>query len=80
MIAALWARMAQFLDFSAEEIYGEIHHHEKRAGPQLYGLRAVLEQLASKRFLLELVTTHRFGLKDVDPAIKLGSAARACWM
>ena len=29
-----------------------------------------LEQLASKRFPLELVTTHKFGLKDVDTAIK----------
>ena len=28
-----------------------------------------LEQLASKRFPLELVTTHKFGLKDVDLAI-----------
>ena len=29
-----------------------------------------LAQLASKRFPLEKVTTHRFGLKDVDLAIK----------
>jgi threonine dehydrogenase-like Zn-dependent dehydrogenase len=29
-----------------------------------------LEQLASKRFPLDLVTTHKFGLKDVDLAIK----------
>src|SRR5260370_38005942 len=29
-----------------------------------------LEQLASKRFPLEKVTAHRFGLKDVDLAIK----------
>jgi threonine dehydrogenase-like Zn-dependent dehydrogenase len=29
-----------------------------------------LQQLASKRFPLEKVTTHRFGLKDVDLAIK----------
>ncbi len=29
-----------------------------------------LEQLASKRFPLEKITTHRFGLKDVDLAIK----------
>ena len=29
-----------------------------------------LEQLASKRFPLDLITTHRFGLKDVDLAIK----------
>ena len=29
-----------------------------------------LAQLASKRFSLEKVTTHRFGLKDVDLAIR----------
>jgi threonine dehydrogenase-like Zn-dependent dehydrogenase len=29
-----------------------------------------LELLASKRFPLELMTTHRFGLADVDYAIK----------
>ena len=29
-----------------------------------------LQQLASKRFPLEKVTTHRFGLKDVDLAIR----------
>jgi threonine dehydrogenase-like Zn-dependent dehydrogenase len=29
-----------------------------------------LAQLASKRFPLEKITTHRFGLKDVDLAIK----------
>jgi hypothetical protein len=29
-----------------------------------------LAQLASKRFPLDLVTTHKFGLKDVDLAIK----------
>jgi len=29
-----------------------------------------LTQIASKRFPLEKITTHRFGLKDVDLAIK----------
>ena len=32
--------------------------------------RIALRQLASKRFPLEKITTHRFGLKDVDLAIK----------
>ena len=50
--------------------YGEVHHHEERAGPQLQGLRTALAQLASKRFPLDLITTHRFGLKDVDLAIR----------
>jgi len=29
-----------------------------------------LEQIASKRFPLEKITTHKFGLKDVDLAIR----------
>jgi threonine dehydrogenase-like Zn-dependent dehydrogenase len=29
-----------------------------------------LEQIASRRFPLELITTHRFGMGDVDKAIK----------
>jgi threonine dehydrogenase-like Zn-dependent dehydrogenase len=29
-----------------------------------------LQQIASRRFALEKITTHRFGLKDVDLAIK----------
>jgi threonine dehydrogenase-like Zn-dependent dehydrogenase len=29
-----------------------------------------LQQLASKRFALDKITTHRFGLKDVDLAIR----------
>ena len=33
-------------------------------------VKLALALLASKRFPLELVTTHRFGLNDVDRAIK----------
>ena len=38
---------------------------EARAAREL-----ALEQLASKRFPLELITTHKFGLNEVDLAIK----------
>ena len=33
-------------------------------------VRGALEQIASKRFPLEKITTHKFGLKDVDLAIR----------
>ena len=46
----------------------------KAGGTVTRGLTAAvflaLEQLASRRFPLEKVTTHRFGLKDVDLAIR----------
>ena len=41
---------------------------EKLAEPA--GWRLALQQIASKRFPLEKITTHTFGLKDVDLAIK----------
>ncbi len=39
----------------------EVHHAEERARPQLQGVRARAAQIASKRFPLEKITTHRFG-------------------
>ena len=40
------------------------------SGPQADEALLALAQLASKRFPLELITTHRFGLNDVDLAIR----------
>jgi threonine dehydrogenase-like Zn-dependent dehydrogenase len=62
--------LREFPNFPAGKIHGEVHHHEKRPRPQLQGVRAGAEQIASKRFPLELITTHKFGLKDVDLAIR----------
>ena len=69
--------IARIPELPARKIHREVHHHEERARPQLRACELALEQLASKRFPLELVTTHSFGLKDVDLAISR-SAARAC--
>ncbi len=38
--------------------------------PPVTASKLALAQLASKRFPLEKVTTHTFGLKDVDLAIR----------
>src|SRR5262245_4291109 len=39
-------------------------------GHSYRAVELAIEQLASRRFPLELLTTHRFGLEDVDRAIK----------
>jgi len=39
-------------------------------GHSYRAVELAIEQLASKRFPLELLTTHRFGLEHVDRAIK----------
>ena len=62
--------MAEVPQLPDRQGHGEIHHHQERARPQLQGVRARAAQLASRRFPLEKVTTHKFGLKDVDLAIR----------
>ena len=61
--------MKEFPNFPLEGD-GEVHHHQERARPQLQGLRAGAGAARLQAFPLEKVTTHRFGLKDVDLAIR----------
>ena len=47
-------------------------------GHSYRAVELALHQLASRRFPLELMTTHRFGLAEVDYAIKsVGGRRRA---
>jgi threonine dehydrogenase-like Zn-dependent dehydrogenase len=62
--------MAQFPNFPLEKFTVKFITMKSARGHSYKACELALAQLASKRFPLELVTTHRFGLKDVDRAIK----------
>ena len=62
--------MAQFPNFPLEKFTVKFITMKSARGHSYKACELALAQLASKRFPLELVTTHRFGLKDVDLAIK----------
>ena len=72
--------MAQFPNFPLEKFTVKFITMQERARPQLSRPASWRwQQLASQRFPLEKVTTHRFGLKDVDLAIRsVGSSRAAC--
>ena len=60
-------RMVRGLEFDVSEMAMTI---KSARGHSYKACELALAQLASKRFPLEKITTHRFGLKDVDLAIK----------
>jgi threonine dehydrogenase-like Zn-dependent dehydrogenase len=62
--------MAQFPNFPLEKFTVKFITMKSARGHSYKACELTLAQLASKRFPLELVTTHRFGLNDVDRAIK----------
>src|SRR5580698_879162 len=62
--------MAQFPNFPLEKFTVKFITMKSARGHSYKACELALAQLASKRFPLELVTTHRFGLNDVDRAIK----------
>jgi threonine dehydrogenase-like Zn-dependent dehydrogenase len=62
--------MAQFPNFPLEKFTVKFITMKSARGHSYKACELALAQLASKRFPLELVTTHRFGLKDVDLAIR----------
>jgi threonine dehydrogenase-like Zn-dependent dehydrogenase len=62
--------LAAFPNFPLEKFTVKFITMKSARGHSYKACELALEQLASKRFPLELVTTHKFGLKDVDLAIR----------
>src|SRR5437763_11640212 len=62
--------MKEFPNFPLEKFTVKFITMKSARGHSYRACELALEQLASKRFPLELVTTHKFGLKDVDLAIR----------
>ena len=62
--------LKEFPNFPLERVTVKAITIKSARGHSYKACELALAQLASKRFPLELVTTHRFGLKDVDLAIR----------
>src|SRR5246500_5789474 len=62
--------LKEFPNFPLERVTVKFITIKSARGHSYKACELALAQLASKRFPLELVTTHRFGLKDVDLAIR----------
>jgi threonine dehydrogenase-like Zn-dependent dehydrogenase len=62
--------MPAFPDFPLERVTLKYITLKSARGHSYRACELAMQQLASHRFPLELVTTHRFGLNDVDYAIK----------
>jgi threonine dehydrogenase-like Zn-dependent dehydrogenase len=62
--------LAEFPGFPLGKVTVKFITIKSARGHSYRACELALQQLASKRFPLERITTHRFGLKDVDLAIK----------
>ena len=62
--------MAEFPNFPLEKFTVKFITMKSARGHSYKACELALAQIASKRFPLEKITTHRFGLKDVDLAIR----------
>ena len=62
--------MADFPNFPLGKIANKYITIKAARGHNYLSCELALQQLASERFPLDLITTHRFGLKDTDRAIR----------
>ncbi len=62
--------LAQFPNFPLEKFTVKFISMHSARGHSYKACELALAQIASNRFPLEKITTHRFGLKDVDLAIR----------
>src|SRR6266404_5774945 len=62
--------LAKFPDFPIKQLTEKAITIKSARGHSYRTVELALEQLASRRFPLELLTTHEFGLADVDRAIR----------
>ena len=62
--------MKEFPNFPLEKVTVKFVTIKSARGHSYKACELALQQLASHRFPLEKVTTHKFGLKDVDLAIR----------
>src|SRR5262249_55056783 len=62
--------MTHFPDYPIGKIAVKYINMKAARGHSYRSCELALRQIASRRFPLEKITTHRFGLKDVDLAIR----------
>jgi hypothetical protein len=62
--------MPDFPNFPLEKFCVKWITMKSARGHSYRSCELALQQLASKRFPLELICTHKFGLEDVDLAIR----------
>lgn len=62
--------VSSFPDFPLGKVTTKYATIKSARGHNFLSCELAMKQLASERFLLDLITTHRFGLKDTDLAIK----------
>ena len=67
--------VAEFPNFPIAKIANKYITIKAARGHNYQSCELALQQLASDRFPLHLITTHRFGLKDTDAAIKAVGAS-----
>lgn len=68
--------VAEFPNFPVAKIANKYITIKAARGHNYRSCELALAQLASDRFPLDLITTHRFGLKDTDAAIKAVGASQ----